>query len=246
MTQPNLDHIHDSLRHLAVPIAALTPDPDNARKHDDKNQRNVYNSLKQFGQRLPIVVQKQGMIIRVGNNRTAQAQKLGWTHIAAVVVDESDVEAMAFALADNRSAEDGATWDMDVLTANMEQIQGMLDGMNLELDMDSIGWSQDEREALLGSFEVGTTDMPSLSGPDEREPIQQITFTLADVQAPTVKAAIERAQQLGLDTDPTGTNPNKNGNAIATICEQWMGMVADDEDDDGTDEHDAESEAASA
>jgi hypothetical protein len=51
------------------------------------------------------VVQRQGMIVRAGNGRVLAARELGWTHLACVVVDESEVEATAFAIADNRSAE---------------------------------------------------------------------------------------------------------------------------------------------
>lgn len=53
----------------------------------------------------------------------------------------------------------------------------------------------------------------------DRAPFQQMTFTLADEQAETVKAAIEKAKSLGAFVD-TG-NENSNGNALARICEAY-------------------------
>lgn len=108
--QDNLDHIAEPLRALAVPVSDLTPDPKNARKHGEANLRALETSLNRFGFLEPIVVQREGMVVRAGNGRLEVAKRLGWKHIPAVVVDQNDVEAAAFALADNRTAE-LAEWD---------------------------------------------------------------------------------------------------------------------------------------
>jgi hypothetical protein len=50
----------------------------------------------------PLVVQKQGMIVRKDNGRLMAAKRLGWERIAAL--DEDDVAAAARAIADNRAA----------------------------------------------------------------------------------------------------------------------------------------------
>ena len=105
-----MPYIAPGLRPLAVPIASLTLDPANVRTHDEKNLAAIRGSLARFGQRSPVVVQRQGMIVRAGNGRLLAAKELGWTHMAALVVDEGDVEATAFAIADNRTAE-LAGWD---------------------------------------------------------------------------------------------------------------------------------------
>ena len=229
---PSYPYIHESLQHLAVPIASLTPDPKNARKHDEENQANVRKSLRTFGQRLPIVVQEEGKIVRAGNNRLVQAQALGWTHIAAVVCDESDAEAIAFALVDNRSAEKGATWDAENLAENMRDLNSMLADFELDFELVDLGWSQDEAEALMGEFDVSPTgQLPTLLSPDDATGLSQITFTFnTDDQQPIVRQAVERAQALGHTTDPNGTNPNKNGNALAAICEQWLAANGGDAD----------------
>lgn len=56
--------------------------------------------------------------------------------------------------------------------------------------------------------------------PDEdKAPFQQMTFTVHDDQAKQVKLAIAAAHKLG---PYIGPNENKNGNAIARICETFL------------------------
>ncbi len=117
-----MSQILESLRPLAVPIDSLHPDPANARTHNDRNLDAIKGSLAKFGQRKPIVVQKDGMIVRAGNCTLAAAKALGWTEIAAVLVDEGDVEATAYAIADNRTAE-LASWDDDVLASLLHELE---------------------------------------------------------------------------------------------------------------------------
>ena len=113
----------DALRPLLVPIESLSPDPSNARRHNDRNIEAIIASLHRFGQRFPIVVQKQGMIVRAGNGRIEAMKRLGWKNVAAVVVDESSVDATAFAIADNRTAE-LAEWDDETLASLLQSMDG--------------------------------------------------------------------------------------------------------------------------
>src|SRR5947207_240298 len=121
VSAPSLAYIAEPLRHLAVPIETLTLDPANARKHDQRNLSAIAGSLKRFGQRFPIVVQRQRMVVRAGNGRLMAAKDLGWTHLAALVVDESDVEAVSFSLADNRTS-DLSSFDDEALTALLQSL----------------------------------------------------------------------------------------------------------------------------
>lgn len=134
----NLDHIAEPLRSLAVPVADLVLDPANARKHDDANLEAIRGSLRAFGQRTPLVVNRRTGIIIKGNGTTTAARSLGWTHLAAVYVDDDQATQTAYAVADNRSAE-LAAWDDEVLgklLADLQSpdgdVQKMLDDLKAE------------------------------------------------------------------------------------------------------------------
>jgi DNA modification methylase len=104
-------------------IADLTPDPQNARQHDDKNLKAIEGSLREFGQRKPIVITQAGVIV-AGNGTVAAAKNLGWETIEAVTVpaDWSQAQVKAFALADNRTAE-LATWNSEVLNKQLDELE---------------------------------------------------------------------------------------------------------------------------
>lgn len=57
----------------------------------------------------------------------------------------------------------------------------------------------------------------------DKQPFQQITFSLADAQAEMIKQAIEDAKGLEeYKHQDTFGNTNSNGNAIAIIVQQWV------------------------
>ena len=141
---PDFSHIAEPLRGLAVPIASLVPDPANARRHPERNLAAVRASLAAYGQRKPLVVRRSGMIVEAGNGTLEAARALGWSHVAAVLVDDDAVAATGFALADNRSAE-LAEWDEAALG-------DLLAGLRAEdVDLGGLGWDEEEAERLLGA-----------------------------------------------------------------------------------------------
>jgi DNA modification methylase len=105
-------------------IADLTPDAQNARQHDDKNLKAIMGSLKEFGQRKPIVITEAGVIV-AGNGTVEAAKRLGWSKIDVVKVpnDWTPDKIKAFAIADNRTAE-LATWNQEVLTSQLLELEG--------------------------------------------------------------------------------------------------------------------------
>lgn len=110
-----------------VPVESLSPDPANARRHSDRNLEAIAGSLRRFGQRRPLVVTSDGIVL-AGNGTLEAAKSIGWTEIAVTRVpgDWSYEQARAFALADNRTAE-LASWDDGLLA---EQL----------LELDAVGW----------------------------------------------------------------------------------------------------------
>jgi DNA modification methylase len=150
-----MNTIAEPLRSLAVPITDLNLDAANARTHGEKNLAAIRASLAQFGQRKPIVVQRAGMIVRAGNGTVTAAKALGWTHIAAVVLDDDNATAAQFAIADNRTAE-LAEWDPDALAL---QLQAMDEGTRTAL-----GFEPPDVDALLRQLQadVAQDEVPEL------------------------------------------------------------------------------------
>lgn len=142
-----MKNVADPLTRHLVSISKLNLDPDNARKHDERNICTIKASLQRFGQLKPIVVQREGMLIRAGNGTVQAAQELGWKRIAAIVVDMTNEEATAFALADNRSSELGQ-WNVDALNRLLSDWK--------EDEVAAIGFDPDELEALLSAENDGS------------------------------------------------------------------------------------------
>ena len=139
-------NIHPALEGLAVDIESLSLDPANARRHSARNLDKIKASLIEFGQRKPIVVRASTRTVEAGNGTLEVARALGWTKIAAVVVDDDALTATRYALADNRTAE-LAEWDQDVLAETLSALSS--EGV----DLDELGWS--ERD-LRDVFELTT------------------------------------------------------------------------------------------
>jgi DNA modification methylase len=118
---PTTCRVAPGLAALLVPLEDLHPDPRNARAHDERNLAAICMSYERFGQQKPIVVDAAGQVV-AGNGQLAAARRLGWIHIAAIRTDLAGAEALAYALADNRTAE-LAGWDDAALKALIEDLQ---------------------------------------------------------------------------------------------------------------------------
>lgn len=143
--------VHAQLLQFLIPIDDLTPDPKNARKHGERSIAEVAISLDKYGQDIPLIVQREGMIVRVGNGRLASAKRLGWTHIAAIVRDESQITMTGRAIADNRTAE-LSEWDDTMLAMAVREMR--------ELGEVAIGFSAEEIESLMQPAEVPERNAP--------------------------------------------------------------------------------------
>jgi ParB family chromosome partitioning protein len=202
------DLIVEALQSLKVPIDSVTPDPQNVRQHPESNRKAISKSLQGFQQRKPIVVNKRTMTIEAGNGLWQEMKALGATEIAVVFVEDTDEQAKAFGIMDNRSAE-LAEWDSP-------QLKNLLESLDTgAFDMDLTGFDSKALEELLTQFHVDGIDAPHLNDGD-RAPFQQMTFTLHDEQVEEVKAAISKAQKNG--AGQSAVNENSNGNALAYIC----------------------------
>ena len=133
----------------SVPIDTIHADPANARRHPQRNLDAIKSSLARFGQQKPIVVDGR-QVVRAGNGTLAAAKALGWTHVNIVRTELIGVEATAFAIADNRTAE-LAEWDSEFLAAALA-----------DPEIGDLGFSDDELKKWLGTEDAPELDDPPL------------------------------------------------------------------------------------
>ena len=111
-------------------ISELTPYEKNPRNNDNAVEA-VAESIKEFGFKNPIIVDKAGVIV-CGHTRYKAAKRLGLEKVPTIVADDlTEEQIAAFRLADNRLAE-LATWNMKELGEELENI--------LAIDMERFGF----------------------------------------------------------------------------------------------------------
>jgi hypothetical protein len=194
-----------------VATARLKPAEWNPRTIREERFKNLCRSIQadpEFLWRRPILATSDGSIY-AGNMRYRAAVEVGMTKVPAIIEDIPETLAKERALRDNAQWGD---WQDDQLA---ELVYGLAaDGADMEL----LGIEPDELARLLG--EAGVTDFPTL--PDgERGEFRTITFTVTADQLETVEQAMGRAKAVGFGD--TG-NENSNGNALARVCEVFLGV----------------------
>ncbi len=102
---------------------AATPYENNPRFNDHAVEP-VKNSIREFGFKVPILVDKNNVII-AGHTRVLAAKELGMETVPAIRVEDlSEEQINAFRLADNKVAE-YAQWDTEKLVAEIDKIASM-------------------------------------------------------------------------------------------------------------------------
>ena len=192
-----------------IKITDLKPDPQNARTHDDKNLQAIAASLREFGQRKPIVITSQN-IIAAGNGTVEAAKSLGWTEIEAVRVpaDWDADRIKAFALADNRTAE-LAQWDMIILDEQIEELR------LVDYDLTVIGFDNHIKTTEVDWSEISDAIK-------DKSEFEQMTFVLSADQADLVRQAIAAAKQNKNVSNEI--SQNSNGNALNEIVKTYLGL----------------------
>ena len=129
------------------PLEKIRPYPKNARRITEKAVDKVAASIREFGWRQPIVLDKEGIIV-IGHVRRLAAIKLGLTEAPVHVADNlSDAQIRALRLMDNRSHEE-VLWDPDLLGPELFDLKA------LGLDLNLTGFNSAELDKFfVGKFE---------------------------------------------------------------------------------------------
>ena len=121
---------------IELPIKALKPYKRNPRKND-KAVEYVANSIRQFGFKVPIVIDENYEIV-CGHTRWKAAKVIGLESVPCIMADDlNEDQIRAFRLADNKTAE-MADWDFDLLEMEFNDIDPEL------FDMSDFGFFQDD------------------------------------------------------------------------------------------------------
>lgn len=128
-------------------ISELKPYENNPRYNDEAVSK-VVESIKEFGFKVPIVIDTNNTII-AGHTRYKAAIALEINDIPCIVADDLTPEQVqAFRLVDNKTAE-FATWNFEKLSAELEELdidmeQFGFPDLNMDLDVSDEDFFTDE------------------------------------------------------------------------------------------------------
>lgn len=111
-------------------VKDLIPYENNPRNNDDAVDA-VANSIREFGFKVPIVVDQDNVIV-AGHTRYKACKKLGISEVPCIVAEDlTDEQIKAFRIADNKVGE-LATWDMPKLQLEQMEIK--------DIDLEQFGF----------------------------------------------------------------------------------------------------------
>ena len=121
-------------------IDELIPYENNPRLNDEAVEY-VKNSIKEFGFKVPVVIDKDNVII-AGHTRIKASKELGIKDIPCIIADDlTEEQVKAFRLADNKVAEK-SMWDYIKLDEELDSIldidMSMFDFNSSDIDRNDI------------------------------------------------------------------------------------------------------------
>lgn len=154
---------------VELKTADLKPYEMNPRYNDNAVDA-VAESIKEFGFKVPIVIDKDNVIV-AGHTRLKAAKKLGLETVPCVIADDlTEEQIKAFRLADNKTGE-LAGWDMDLLIEELSSIESIdmtlfefneldvLDDEFEDIDDEDLGGTKSfEYELKCGSIKIILTE----------------------------------------------------------------------------------------
>ena len=143
----------------------LVPYSKNAKRHPAEQVRLIANSIKQFGFRQPIVVDKDNVVV-IGHGRLLASKRLHLAQIPVTRVDDlTDEQIRVLRLADNSVA--GSDWNIDLLSDEIADLD-----LEMDINLEDFGLL-----SLLPEEEEQSDDNSA-----EQEPEQEIDTRPASTQ----------------------------------------------------------------
>lgn len=109
---------------------------------NDSGVDAVAESIKEFGFKVPIIVDNNNVIV-AGHTRLKAAKKLGLSKVPCIIADDLTTDQLkAFRIADNKTAE-LSEWDIEKLLSEIKDI---------DLDMTQYGFTDEELKIMEDKF----------------------------------------------------------------------------------------------
>lgn len=129
-----------------IPIKNIKPYKNNPRLNEETIPY-VMNSIKEFGFKNPIILDKENIII-CGHTRAESAKRLGMEEVPVIYADDlTDEQVKALRLADNKVSEK-SMWNYSKLDEELEGIfnidMSMFDFVNDDINWDDVEELTDE------------------------------------------------------------------------------------------------------
>lgn len=145
------------------PLTKIIPYARNPRKN--QAVAAVKASIKEFGFRQPIVVDRDGVIV-AGHTRYMAAQELELKVVPVHVATElTPIQIKAYRLADNRTAQN-ATWDDELLGLELQELQAD------DFDLDLTGFDDADLARLLDQS-IDTSEIDAEPQIDKAEELRE-------------------------------------------------------------------------
>ena len=147
-------------------INTIKPYENNPRKLSETAIEKVAMSLKEYGFRQPIVVDKDRVIV-AGHTRFRASKKLGLKQVPVSIIDNLTEEQInAYRIADNRTAEE-SEWDNELLKMEIKELEAK------DFKLDLLGFNDDQLNDILFEEKQGLTDEDEVPEAPE-EPISKL------------------------------------------------------------------------
>ena len=120
-------------------IEELIPYENNPRFNDDAVEY-VAKSIKEFGFKVPIIIDKNNVIV-AGHTRYKASLELGLEEVPTIVADDlTEEQVKAFRLADNKVSEK-SSWNFELLDEELEDLDINMEDFgfeDLKIDWDNV------------------------------------------------------------------------------------------------------------
>lgn len=118
-----------------VDIDSIKPYENNPRNNDEAVEY-VKKSIKEFGFKVPMVIDKNNVIV-AGHTRYRASLELGIEEIPCIIADDlTEEQIKAFRLADNKVSE-YAKWDDELLNIELQDIDIDMSDFGFDIDLDT-------------------------------------------------------------------------------------------------------------